>query len=109
MSLNKDLSGTELKHFQIHSTAAETDSRFNLNKRSNGNELKKLPDTLLHLLSLISLRNPLNFDKDFNVTALKHFQIHSTAVETDFPLNFNKDSNGNELRQLPDLSYTCRD
>ena len=121
LNLNKDLNGTELKHFQILSTGAEASrsplhlpkpisfrNQLNLNKDLNGNELRKLPDLLLQLSRLISLTNQLNLNKDLNGTELKHFQIHSTAVETDFPLNLKKDLNGNELRKLPDLLYSYR-
>ena len=46
LNLNKDLNGTEIKHFQIQSTAVQIDYPLNVNKDLNGNELGKLPDLL---------------------------------------------------------------
>ena len=84
-------------------------NQLNFNKDLDGTKAQKVSRSPLQLSRLISLRNRLNLNKDLNGTELKHFQIHSTAVETDFPLNLNKDLNGNELRKLPDLLYSCRD
>ena len=59
-------------------------NQLNLNKDLNGTELKKAHRSPPKLLRLISLRNQLNFNKDLNGTELSHFQISSTASETDF-------------------------
>ena len=65
----------------------------------------------LQLSRLISFRNQLNLNKDLNGTELRHFQISSTAAETDFlhkSIEFQLDLNGTELRKLPALHYSCR-